>query len=44
MSYPPIFRDFYREESVRALFKGLGPTFAAVVPGRAINFFTYGNG
>ena len=36
--------DIYREESVRALFKGLGPTLVGVVPARAINFFTYGNG
>lgn len=39
-----FFRDIYREESLRALFKGLGPTLVAVVPGRAINFFMYGNG
>jgi solute carrier family 25 protein 33/36 len=39
-----IIRDIYREESFRALFKGLGPTLVAVIPGRAINFFTYGNG
>ena len=39
-----FLRDIYREESLRALFKGLGPTLVAVVPGRAINFFTYGNG
>jgi solute carrier family 25, member 33/36 len=39
-----FLRDIYREESLRALFKGLGPTLVGVVPGRAINFFTYGNG
>ncbi|KAF5316725.1 hypothetical protein D9619_006828 [Psilocybe cf. subviscida] len=39
-----IIRDIYREESVRALFKGLGPTLVGVVPARSINFFTYGNG
>jgi len=39
-----IIRDIYREESFRALFKGLGPTLVAVVPRRAINFFMYGNG
>jgi solute carrier family 25, member 33/36 len=39
-----LLRDIYREESFRALFKGLGPTLVGVVPGRAINFFTYGNG
>ncbi|CAG8541223.1 10786_t:CDS:2 [Diversispora eburnea] len=27
-----------------ALFKGLGPNLIGVVPARAINFFTYGNG
>ena len=37
-------RDIYREESLRALFKGLGPTLVGVVPARSINFFTYGNG
>ena len=36
--------DIYREESPRALFKGLGPTLVGVVPARSINFFTYGNG
>ena len=48
MSYTPFFffflRDIYREESLRALFKGLGPTLVGVVPARSINFFTYGNG
>ena len=39
-----FFRDIYREESSRALFKGLGPTLVGVVPARSINFFTYGNG
>lgn len=39
-----ILRDIYREESPRALFKGLGPTLVGVVPARSINFYTYGNG
>ncbi|KAE9407017.1 mitochondrial carrier protein RIM2 [Gymnopus androsaceus JB14] len=39
-----ILRDIYREESPRALFKGLGPTLVGVIPARSINFFTYGNG
>ncbi|PPQ80719.1 hypothetical protein CVT25_001839 [Psilocybe cyanescens] len=39
-----IIRDIYREESFRALFKGLGPTLVGVIPARSINFFTYGNG
>ncbi|KAJ6624906.1 mitochondrial carrier [Mycena sp. CBHHK59/15] len=39
-----ILRDIYREESPRALFKGLGPTLVGVIPSRSINFFTYGNG
>jgi len=38
------YRDIYREESFRALFKGLGPTLVGVIPARSINFFTYGNG
>ncbi|KAF8885054.1 mitochondrial carrier [Gymnopilus junonius] len=39
-----IIRDIYREESIRALFKGLGPTLVGVIPARSINFFAYGNG
>ncbi|KAI1786979.1 mitochondrial carrier [Ganoderma leucocontextum] len=39
-----IIRDIYREESPRALFKGLGPTLVGAIPARSINFFTYGNG
>ncbi|GAA5971961.1 hypothetical protein JCM21900_003130 [Sporobolomyces salmonicolor] len=39
-----ILRDVYRYEGPTALFKGLGPTLAGVVPGRSINFFVYGNG
>lgn len=31
-------------EGWKALFKGLGPNLVGVVPARAINFFTYGNG
>ena len=33
-----------RVEGWRALFKGLGPNLIGVVPARAINFYTYGNG
>jgi len=33
-----------RIEGSRALFKGLGPNLIGVVPARAINFYTYGNG
>jgi solute carrier family 25 protein 33/36 len=33
-----------RIEGWRALFKGLGPNLSGVVPARAINFSTYGNG
>jgi solute carrier family 25 protein 33/36 len=39
-----FLRNIYCEESLRALYKGLGPTLFAVVPGRSIGFFTYGNG
>ncbi|KAK7462872.1 Pyrimidine nucleotide transporter, mitochondrial [Stygiomarasmius scandens] len=39
-----ILRNIYREESPRALFKGLSPTLVGVIPARSINFFTYGNG
>jgi solute carrier family 25 protein 33/36 len=34
----------YRIEGWRGLFKGLGPNLSGVVPARAINFYTYGNG
>jgi solute carrier family 25, member 33/36 len=40
----PFHSDIYREESPRALFKGLGPTLVGVIPARSINFYTYGNG
>ncbi|KAF2397498.1 mitochondrial carrier protein-like protein rim2 [Trichodelitschia bisporula] len=33
-----------RAEGWRALFKGLGPNLIGVVPARAINFYSYGNG
>ena len=33
-----------RVEGWNALFKGLGPNLVGVVPARAINFYTYGNG
>ncbi|KAG7085695.1 hypothetical protein E1B28_003240 [Marasmius oreades] len=39
-----ILRNIYREESARALFKGLGPTLVGTIPAKSINFFTYGNG
>jgi hypothetical protein len=38
------FRDIARDETPRALFKGLVPTLVGVIPARSINFFTYGNG
>lgn len=44
VSYFLLISDIYREESMRALFKGLGPTLVGTVPARSINFFTYGNG
>lgn len=34
----------HRVEGWRALFKGLGPNLTGVVPARAINFYSYGNG
>ncbi|KAI9703289.1 MAG: hypothetical protein M1836_007855 [Candelina mexicana] len=39
-----ILFSINRVEGWRALFKGLGPNLAGVVPARAINFYTYGNG
>lgn len=41
---PSFHSDIAREETPRALFKGLGPTLVGVIPARSINFFTYGNG
>ncbi len=38
------FREITRKEGPRALFKGLGPTLVGVIPARAINFYSYGNG
>ncbi|KAL8963530.1 MAG: hypothetical protein Q9193_000215 [Seirophora villosa] len=39
-----ILFSIHRLEGWRALFKGLGPNLTGVVPARAINFYTYGNG
>ncbi|EEY15844.1 mitochondrial carrier protein RIM2 [Verticillium alfalfae VaMs.102] len=39
-----ILSSVYKLEGPRALFKGLGPNLTGVVPARAINFYTYGNG
>ena len=39
-----ILFSIHRVEGWRALFKGLGPNLTGVVPARAINFYTYGNG
>ncbi|MCJ1464661.1 hypothetical protein MMC07_003274 [Pseudocyphellaria aurata] len=39
-----ILFSIHRVEGSRALFKGLGPNLTGVVPARAINFYTYGNG
>lgn len=39
-----ILFSIHRIEGWRALFKGLGPNLIGVVPARAINFYTYGNG
>ena len=39
-----ILFSVHRIEGWKALFKGLGPNLIGVVPARAINFYTYGNG
>lgn len=39
-----ILFSVHKIEGWRALFKGLGPNLAGVVPARSINFYTYGNG
>ncbi|KAL7267538.1 Pyrimidine nucleotide transporter, mitochondrial [Rhizina undulata] len=39
-----ILFNVHKIEGWRALFKGLGPNLSGVVPARAINFYTYGNG
>lgn len=36
-----IIQDIYKVEGPTALFRGLGPNLAGVVPARATNFFTY---
>lgn len=36
--------SIHRVEGWRALFKGLGPNLVGVVPAKAINFYSYGNG
>lgn len=37
-----IISSIYRVEGWRALFRGLGPNLAGVIPARSVNFFTYG--
>ena len=39
-----ILFSIHKIEGWKALFKGLGPNLVGVVPARAINFYTYGNG
>ena len=39
-----ILSSIHRVEGWRALFKGLGPNLVGVVPAKAINFYSYGNG
>lgn len=39
-----LLAEIARREGSGALFKGLGPTLVGVIPARAINFYTYGNG
>ena len=39
-----ILFSIHKVEGWRVLFKGLGPNLLGVVPARAINFYTYGNG
>ncbi|KAI8323789.1 mitochondrial carrier [Martensiomyces pterosporus] len=39
-----FLKQLYAREGVRGWFAGLGPSLAGIVPARAIQFFTYGNG
>ncbi|KAG0232057.1 hypothetical protein BGW42_008491 [Actinomortierella wolfii] len=39
-----LLGHIYTKEGPRALYKGLGPNLVGVIPARAINFATYGNG
>ncbi|KAF9146763.1 hypothetical protein BGX30_009545 [Mortierella sp. GBA39] len=39
-----LLGHIYSKEGPRALYKGLGPNLVGVIPARAINFATYGNG
>ncbi|KAJ2797125.1 Pyrimidine nucleotide transporter, mitochondrial, partial [Coemansia furcata] len=37
-------KEIYFREGVRGWYAGLGPSLAGIIPARAIQFFTYGNG
>ncbi|KAI8352542.1 mitochondrial carrier domain-containing protein [Mortierella sp. GBAus27b] len=39
-----LLGHIYTKEGPRALYKGIGPNLVGVIPARAINFATYGNG
>ncbi|KAF9125615.1 hypothetical protein BGW39_007272 [Mortierella sp. 14UC] len=39
-----LLGHIYSKEGPKALYKGLGPNLVGVIPARAINFATYGNG
>ncbi|KAG0294139.1 hypothetical protein BGZ98_001884 [Dissophora globulifera] len=39
-----LLGHIYSKEGPRALYKGIGPNLLGVIPARAINFATYGNG
>ncbi|KAG2229698.1 hypothetical protein INT48_008085 [Thamnidium elegans] len=39
-----LYSQIKQIEGIRGYFKGLGPNLIGVIPARAINFYTYGNG
>ena len=43
-STPTIIASIYRQEGLLALWRGLGPNLAGIIPSRAIYFFAYNAG
>ncbi|KAJ2059830.1 Pyrimidine nucleotide transporter, mitochondrial [Coemansia sp. S146] len=39
-----FLKEIYLREGVKGWYAGLGPSLAGIIPARAIQFFTYGNG
>ncbi|KAJ2687946.1 Pyrimidine nucleotide transporter, mitochondrial [Coemansia spiralis] len=39
-----FLKEIYLREGIKGWYAGLGPALAGIIPARAIQFFTYGNG